>query len=153
MCVFTLCIPHTSADDSPLASHPTPALSISSSATSPASTSLPSPSLSTQEDINSPDFVSRVSHFPLVGSALRVYEQGKASSRVVKVSAHPAFCVIPTDRLSLSQYGAEMMESSVKTISRPVIDRLPVDVNQLDEFACRQLDRVRYVYYPIFSGT
>lgn len=39
-----------------------------------------------------------------------------------------------------AQYGAEMMESSVKTISRPVIDRLPV--NQLDEFACRQLDRV-----------
>lgn len=33
------------------------------------------------------------------------------------------------------------MESSVKTISRPVINRLPV--NQLDEFACRQLDRVR----------
>lgn len=33
-----------------------------------------------------------------------------------------------------------MMESSVKTISRPVIDRLPVD--QLDEFACRQLDRL-----------
>ena len=29
------------------------------------------------------------------------------------------------------------------TISRPVINRLPVDVNQLDEFACRQLDRVR----------
>lgn len=34
-----------------------------------------------------------------------------------------------------------MMESSMKTISRPVIDRLPV--GQLDEFACRQLDRVR----------
>lgn len=64
-----------------------------------------------------------MSHFPLVGSALRVYEQGKASSRVVK-------------------YGAEMVESSVKTISRPVIDRLPVNVNQLDEFACRQLDRL-----------
>ena len=30
----------------------------------------------------------------------------------------------------------------MKTISRPVINRLPVDVNQLDEFACRQLDRV-----------
>ncbi|KAG6883799.1 hypothetical protein C0993_003670 [Termitomyces sp. T159_Od127] len=70
-------------------------------------------------DINSP-FVSRMSHIPLVNSALRVYEQGKASSRVVK-------------------YGAEMVESSVKSISRPVIDRLPV--NQLDEFACRQLDR------------
>ena len=35
-----------------------------------------------------------------------------------------------------------MMECSVKNISRPVIDRLPVDVNQLDEFACRQLDKV-----------
>lgn len=32
-----------------------------------------------------PAFVSRMSTFPLVGSALRVYEQGKASSRVVKV--------------------------------------------------------------------
>jgi hypothetical protein len=30
----------------------------------------------------------------------------------------------------------------VITISRPVINRLPVDVNQLDEFACRQLDKV-----------
>ncbi len=29
----------------------------------------------------------------------------------------------------------------MKSISRPVIDRLPV--NQLDDFACRQLDRVR----------
>ena len=38
------------------------------------------------------------------------------------------------------QYGAEMMESSMKTISRPVIDRLPV--GQLDDFASRQLDRV-----------
>ena len=38
-----------------------------------------------------------------------------------------------------------MMESSLQTISKPVIDRLPVDVNQLDEFACRQLDRVRRV--------
>jgi len=38
------------------------------------------------------------------------------------------------------------MESSVKTISRPVIDRLPVGVNQL---ACRQLDRVRDRHYSI----
>lgn len=29
----------------------------------------------------------------------------------------------------------------MKSISRPVIDRLPV--TSLDEFACRQLDRVR----------
>lgn len=38
-----------------------------------------------------------------------------------------------------------MMESSVRSISRPVIDRLPVNVNQLDEFACRQLDRVSVI--------
>ncbi|KZV96789.1 Opi1-domain-containing protein [Exidia glandulosa HHB12029] len=66
------------------------------------------------------DFVTRVSRVPLVNSALRVYDYSKNSSRVVK-------------------YGAEMVESSVKTISRPVIGRLPV--GQLDEFACRQLDR------------
>jgi len=36
------------------------------------------------------DFVSRVSLFPLVGTALRAYEQGKASSRVVKV--YLSFC-------------------------------------------------------------
>ncbi|KAI0675989.1 transcription factor Opi1-domain-containing protein [Trametes maxima] len=64
---------------------------------------------------------SRVSSLPLVNSALRAYEHSKASSRVVK-------------------YGAEMMESSVKSISRPVIDRLPV--GQIDDFACRQLDRL-----------
>jgi len=33
---------------------------------------------------NPPAFVSRMSIFPLMGSALCVYEQGKASSRVVK---------------------------------------------------------------------
>ncbi|KAI0042129.1 hypothetical protein FA95DRAFT_1638382 [Auriscalpium vulgare] len=68
-----------------------------------------------------PDFVSRVSRVPLVNTALRAYVQGKASSRVVK-------------------YGAEMVESSVKAVSRPAIDRLPV--NSLNEFACRQLDKV-----------
>lgn len=40
-----------------------------------------------------------------------------------------------------------MVESSMKTISRPVIDRLPV--NQLDEFACRQLDRVLFVFLSL----
>ncbi|TFK51944.1 Opi1-domain-containing protein, partial [Heliocybe sulcata] len=73
------------------------------------------------DDVNSPDFVSRVARLPIVNTALSAYEQSKASSRVVK-------------------FGAEMMESSVKSISRPVIGRLPV--NQLDEFACRQLDRL-----------
>ncbi|KAF9472445.1 Opi1-domain-containing protein [Pholiota conissans] len=80
-------------------------------------------SLVSEASSSAPAFVSRMSSLPLLGSAMRVYEQGKASSRVVK-------------------YGAEMMESSVKAVSRPVIDRLPVNVNQLDDFACRQLDRL-----------
>jgi hypothetical protein len=42
-----------------------------------------------------------------------------------------------------------MMESSVKSISRPVIDRLPV--TSLEEFACRQLDRVRSVLFSLTS--
>ncbi|KIM59728.1 hypothetical protein SCLCIDRAFT_125654 [Scleroderma citrinum Foug A] len=97
--------------------------------TSPSSTDHSNPATLplTQQDIASPDFVSRVSNLPLVNTALRAYEQGKASSRVVK-------------------YGAEMMESSVKSISRPVIERLPVE--QLDEFACRQLDRLERYRRP-----
>ncbi|EJD41783.1 Opi1-domain-containing protein [Auricularia subglabra TFB-10046 SS5] len=75
----------------------------------------------------SEDFVSRVARVPLVNSALRAYEHSKNSSRVVK-------------------YGAEMVESSVKTISRPVIGRLPV--GSLDEFACRQLDK----WGPRYAG-
>lgn len=93
------------------------------SASSPPPQSPPPPDAQPKASPSSPAFVTRMSHFPLVGSALRAYEQGKASSRVVK-------------------YGAEIVESSVMTISRPVIDRLPVNVNQLDEFACRQLDRL-----------
>ncbi|KAF5393190.1 hypothetical protein D9757_001203 [Collybiopsis confluens] len=106
-------------DQSVTVTSPTPALSISSS--SIPATSLPSPTQSNSFDLQpESDFVSRMAHIPLVNGALRMYEQGKASSRVVK-------------------YGAEIMESGVKTISRPVIDRLPT--GQLDDFACRQLDR------------
>jgi hypothetical protein len=65
-------------------------------------------------------FMTRVSNMPFFGTAISLYEQGKNSSRVVK-------------------YGAEMMEETVKTMTKPVIDRLPV--NQLDAFATRQLDR------------
>jgi hypothetical protein len=39
--------------------------------------------------------------------------------------------------------------SSVKTISRPVIDRLPI--NQLDQFACRQLDKVCALFLAVTS--
>ena len=38
---------------------------------------------------DSPAFVERMSHIPFVNSALRVYEQGKASSRMVKVCRRP----------------------------------------------------------------
>ncbi|KAF5372222.1 hypothetical protein D9758_005028 [Tetrapyrgos nigripes] len=106
----------------------TPALSVAS-LSSVESSSLASPALSTNETLLShsssePVFFRRVSHLPLVNGAISMYEHGKASSRVVK-------------------YGAEIMESGVKTISRPVIDRLPVNtVEHLDEFACRQLDKV-----------
>ncbi|PPQ91207.1 hypothetical protein CVT25_001223 [Psilocybe cyanescens] len=110
-----------------------PSTSTSSSGAEPGTSISPPPSSTLEPTASSPAFVSRMSHFPLVGSALRVYEQGKASSRVVK-------------------YGAEMVESSVKSISRPVIDRLPVNVNQLDEFACRQLDRLDKYRRPSTSG-
>ncbi|CAE6410371.1 unnamed protein product [Rhizoctonia solani] len=76
------------------------------------------------------DFVSRVSTLPLVTSMLSAYSQTKASSRVVK-------------------YGAQMVESSVKTISKPVMNRLPTA--QLDEFACRQLDRLEQRYGRVES--
>ncbi|KAF9049206.1 hypothetical protein BDZ89DRAFT_705506 [Hymenopellis radicata] len=132
---------------------PTPALSIASSSSLP-TTSLPSPApsfssyqygdkndyaddeeeyrreyVSRENDDgyrpnDEADLVERMSHLPLVGGALRAYEQGKASSRVVK-------------------YGAEMMES----VARPVVGRL-----QLDEFACRQLDRVSLLSYPFLFG-
>ncbi|KAH8111063.1 Opi1-domain-containing protein [Phellopilus nigrolimitatus] len=99
--------------------HQTPGLTTASTPTSPSTVSA-NLSLSPEETAAAVDFVSRVSDLPIVNTALRAYEQSKASSRMVK-------------------YGAEMMESSVKSISKPVINRLPV--NQLDEFACRQLDK------------
>lgn len=46
-------------------------------------------------------FMSRVSSLPLVNSAIKVYEQGKASNRVLN-------------------YGAGLVESSVKTIAAPL---------------------------------
>ena len=42
------------------------------------------------DDANSVDFVARVSTIPLVNTALRAYEQTKASSKVVKVRFYSA---------------------------------------------------------------
>jgi Transcription factor Opi1 len=74
-----------------LAFQPTPALSIASSSNSP---TLTSPTLAPEDpelDPEAADFVARVSTFPVVGSALRAYEQSKASSRVVKVPCDFSF--------------------------------------------------------------
>lgn len=80
-------------------------------------------------------FIGRVAQMPLVSGALKVYERGKQSSRVVK-------------------YGTDLVESSVKTVSKPVINRVigPGLVGQLDDFACRQLDRVRGLSLLSFCG-
>lgn len=47
-----------------------------------------------------------------------------------------------------NQYGTDLMETSVKTLSKPVINRMvgPDLVGQIDDFACRQLDRVRRIF-------
>ncbi|SNX85850.1 uncharacterized protein MEPE_04559 [Melanopsichium pennsylvanicum] len=87
------------------------------------------------EMMNDADFLKRVSHLPIVRGTLRAYELGKQRSKVVK-------------------YGAGLVESSVKTISRPVVSRLGASlgergVEQLDDFACRQLDRI----YPSAVGS
>ncbi|UZJ52716.1 hypothetical protein CBS101457_002036 [Exobasidium rhododendri] len=80
------------------------------------------------EDMADDDFFKRVSHLPIVRGTLKAYELGKQKSRVVK-------------------YGGDLVESSVKAISRPVVSRLGArlggrGVEQLDDFACRQLNRI-----------
>jgi hypothetical protein len=60
-------------------SHSAPLVLDASSSTSPISTT------DSVDDVNSVDFVARVSTIPLVNTALRAYEQTKASSKVVKV--------------------------------------------------------------------
>jgi len=51
----------------------------------PPSSTSPIPPTDLTDDANSVDFVARVSTIPLVNTALRAYEQTKASSKVVKV--------------------------------------------------------------------
>ncbi|KAF9121603.1 hypothetical protein BGW39_010402 [Mortierella sp. 14UC] len=76
-------------------------------------------------------FMSRMSSLPLVNSAmnsaLKAYENTKQNSKVMK-------------------YGAEMVESSVKSLSKPVFEKLEPKLGQLDDFACRQLDKFEKVY-------
>ena len=68
-----------------LAIQPTPALSIASSSNSP---TLTTPTLASEDpdvDAEGTALAARVSTIPGVSTALRAYEQSKASSRVVKV--------------------------------------------------------------------
>ncbi|GAA6058508.1 hypothetical protein JCM10212_006947 [Sporobolomyces blumeae] len=66
-------------------------------------------------------FIERVSQLPLVSGGIEWYERSKANSRVVK-------------------YGAGLVESSFSAVSRPISNNL--QLGPLDEFACRQLDRI-----------
>ncbi|GAA5922760.1 transcriptional regulator OPI1 [Sporobolomyces koalae] len=68
-----------------------------------------------------PNFIERVSQLPLVSGGLEWYERSKANSRVVK-------------------YGAGLVESSLSAVSRPITNNL--QLGPLDDFACRQLDRI-----------
>ncbi|KAH8921982.1 Opi1-domain-containing protein [Atractiella rhizophila] len=77
-----------------------------------------------KEDVR---FLERVGKMSVVSGALRAYEVGKNSNRVVK-------------------YGAGLVETSVKTIYGPVLNRAGQyvgsnNLNRVEEFANRQLDR------------
>jgi hypothetical protein len=68
------------------ASQPTPALSIASSSNSPTLTTQTLASDDPDVDSEGTALAARVSTIPGVSTALRAYEQSKASSRVVKVT-------------------------------------------------------------------
>lgn len=102
---------------------------------------------SVDPQIGDEGFIGRVSQLPLVSGTLKLYERGRNSSRVVKVSHlhYPKLgLIVRADDDIAKQYGTDFMEGTVKTISQPVINRVvgPSLVGQIDNFACRQLDRV-----------
>lgn len=109
---------HRAAHKSPSHHMATPAAITSTTASTPAL----SPSISTDTlplgyDRNaSYPLASRVSELPFVNSAIRAYENGKASSRVVK-------------------FGAEIVESSVMSMTEPVL-------THLGDFAARRFGRL-----------
>ncbi|GAA5856287.1 hypothetical protein JCM8547_000854 [Rhodosporidiobolus lusitaniae] len=74
-----------------------------------------------EEQHQDPRFMARVSQLPYVSGGLEWYERSKASSRVVKL-------------------GADLVESSFSAVSRPITNN--VQLGGLDDFACRQLDRI-----------
>ncbi|KAI8972669.1 transcription factor Opi1-domain-containing protein [Pilobolus umbonatus] len=87
---------------------------------------------STMEDIEQiqqrSHFMHRVSNIPIVNSALKVYENSKNANSVVK-------------------YGAEMVES----FAAPICDKIGKHALSVDEWGCKQLDRLeeRYPTYVV----
>ncbi|KAJ1655401.1 transcriptional regulator opi1 [Dispira simplex] len=122
--VQNLCHADTPENTSPLSTNPTVTPSDEHLAAEAlgqlSATPLPSPG---------DDFMTRVSSYPLVNSALRLYQNSKANSRVVK-------------------YSAETVESSVRTFWRPVRSRFESNLVGLDDFACKQLDKIERHYMP-----
>lgn len=97
----------------------------------------PSPSSDGCTSPHQRTFISRVSSLPVVNATFRtigeVYETSKNSSRVIR-------------------YSAETMESSMKTLfdnTKPVLSRFEPNLERLDEFAQRQLDRVSFKRYLV----
>ena len=101
-----------------------------------------------------PHFMARVSQLPIVSGGIEWYERSKANSRVVKVGGNPSdasYCqsgrlhvltlLTLVAWLRFPQYGADLVESSISAVSRPIANNLPLG-GALDDFACRQLDRI-----------
>ncbi|KAJ3133786.1 hypothetical protein HDU90_005624 [Geranomyces variabilis] len=82
-------------------------------------------------------FMQRVQNIPLVNKSINqistAYEATKNASRVVK-------------------YSAESVETGVKTITKPVFNKLEPALAPLDRFACNQLDKLERSF-PSIMGT
>lgn len=109
------------------------------------------------EDPEGGVFLQRVGRMPLVSGVVRAYERGKGTSRVVKVgislSAHRLnLRSSSSDQtrwllfffpLCMEQYGADLVESSVTSISGRVVSSVgPERIAQIDRYAGAALDRL-----------
>ncbi|KAI8817027.1 transcription factor Opi1-domain-containing protein [Fimicolochytrium jonesii] len=83
-------------------------------------------------------FMQRVQNIPLVNKSINqlstAYEATKNASRVVK-------------------YSAESVETGVKTITKPVFNRLEPALAPLDRFACTQLDKLEKSFPSIMGSS
>ncbi|KAI9099800.1 transcription factor Opi1-domain-containing protein [Phlyctochytrium arcticum] len=82
-------------------------------------------------------FMQRVTNIPLVNKSINqlstAYEATKNASRVVK-------------------YSAESVETGVKTITKPVLNKLEPALAPLDRFACTQLDKLERSFPSIMGA-